>query len=84
MTYRLPAPFLALIFIALLGGCHTAKNLLPTSFIPPNLRPPAEDNATVLKQAQKKTAGCRAMLQQLCGFFLSDHPAVAATEVCSG
>ena len=54
MTYRLPALFLALIFIALLGGCHTAKNLLPASFIPPNLRPPAEDNATVLKQAQKK------------------------------
>ena len=40
--------------IALLGGCHTAKSLLPTTLIPPNLRAPAQDSGTALKQAQKK------------------------------
>jgi maltose operon protein len=39
---------------ALLAGCHTAKELMPSTFIPPNLRPPTDDNGAMLKQAQKK------------------------------
>jgi maltose operon protein len=54
MTYRLPALFLALISIALLGGCHTAKSLIPDTLIPPNLRPPAANSGDALKLAQKK------------------------------
>ncbi len=53
MTYRLPALSIALTCIALLSGCHTA-NLIPPALIPPNLRPPAEDNGAALKLAQKK------------------------------
>ncbi|WP_158885651.1 MalM family protein [Rhodanobacter sp. L36] len=38
-----------LAFAVLLGGCHTAKIL-----IPPNLRPPSENSGDNLKQAAKK------------------------------
>jgi len=54
MTYRLPALSLVLLCLALLGGCHTAKSLLPSTFIPPNLKPPAEDDGAALKKAQQK------------------------------
>lgn len=54
MTYRLPALFSALICVALMGGCHTAKSLLPSTFVPPNLRAPAKDDGQALKQAQQK------------------------------
>lgn len=40
--------------MAMLAGCHVAKKLIPDTFIPPNLRPPAEDNGAALKQAKKK------------------------------
>lgn len=40
--------------MALLGGCHTAKSLIPDALIPPNLRPPSEKSGDALKLAQKK------------------------------
>jgi maltose operon protein len=49
MSDRLPATLCALILTAALGGCHTAKVL-----IPPNLRAPAQDNASALKLAQQR------------------------------
>lgn len=49
MPYRLPAIAAALIWAALLGGCQTAKVL-----IPPNLRPPAEDDGAALKLARQR------------------------------
>jgi hypothetical protein len=39
----------ALILTALLGGCHSARVL-----IPPNLRPPSEDSGDALKLARKE------------------------------
>jgi maltose operon protein len=54
MTYRLPALSFALICMAVLGGCHTAKSLIPDTLIPPNLRPPAANSGDALKLAQKK------------------------------
>lgn len=38
---------------ALLAGCHTVKNLVPTSLVPPNLRPP-ENTSDPLKEAQQR------------------------------
>ncbi|HEV2680401.1 MAG TPA: MalM family protein [Rhodanobacter sp.] len=49
MSYRFPATVAVLALAVLLAGCHSAKVL-----IPPNLRPPAEDNGKVLKQAQQQ------------------------------
>jgi hypothetical protein len=49
MLHRFPTIAAALVFIALLGGCHSAKVLLP-----PNLRPPAEDTAVAMKAAQQQ------------------------------
>ena len=49
MSYRSPATVAALALALLLSGCHNAKVL-----IPPNLRPPAEDSANALKQAQQQ------------------------------
>jgi hypothetical protein len=49
MSPRLAAVATALLFAALLAGCHSAKVL-----IPPNLRPPAEDNGKALKLAQQR------------------------------
>ncbi len=49
MSHRLTALAAALIGAALLGGCHTAKVL-----IPPNLRPPAEDDGAALKLAEQR------------------------------
>lgn len=39
--------------MALLSGCHTAKQFLPSTLIPPNLRAP-EDNGAALKLAKQK------------------------------
>jgi len=47
MPLRLPAIAAALAFAVLLGGCHSAKVLLP-----PNLRPPSENTGDALKLAQ--------------------------------
>ncbi|CAM0998209.1 Maltose operon substrate-binding protein (MalM) [Rhodanobacter sp. Root179] len=47
MQLRLPALIATLFFSVLLGGCHTAKSLLP-----PNLRPPSENTGDALKLAQ--------------------------------
>jgi len=47
MSLRLPAIAAVLAIAALLGGCHTAKALLP-----PNLRPPSENTGDALKLAQ--------------------------------
>ncbi|WP_343850519.1 MalM family protein [Rhodanobacter soli] len=47
MSLRLPAIAAMLALAALLGGCHTAKALLP-----PNLRPPSENTGDALKLAQ--------------------------------
>ncbi|OOG57332.1 MalM family protein [Rhodanobacter sp. C03] len=49
MSHRFPTILAALAFSVLLGGCHTAKVL-----IPPNLRPPEEDNGKALKLAQQQ------------------------------
>lgn len=49
MPHRLATTIAALAFAVLLGGCHTAKIL-----IPPNLRPPSEDSMDGLKQATQK------------------------------
>ena len=49
MSYRSPATIVALALVLLLAGCHSAKIL-----IPPNLRPPAEDSASTLKQARQQ------------------------------
>ena len=49
MSHRLPVLAAALITVALLGGCQTAKVL-----IPPNLRPPAEDDGAALKLAEQR------------------------------
>jgi maltose operon periplasmic protein len=48
MSYRFPS-VAALALTVLLAGCHSAKVL-----IPPNLRPPAENPASALKQAQQQ------------------------------
>lgn len=53
MIYRIPALSVALVAVALLGGCHTAKRFLPTTLVPPNLRAP-EDNGAALKLAKQK------------------------------
>ena len=53
MMYRLPVLSAALIALALLAGCHTAKRFLPSTLIPPNLRAP-EDNGAALKLARQK------------------------------
>jgi hypothetical protein len=47
MPFRHATAIAALSIAVLLGGCHTAKVL-----IPPNLRPPSEDAFDGLKQAQ--------------------------------
>lgn len=47
MSLRFPAIAAVLAIAALLGGCHTAKALLP-----PNLRPPSENTGDALKLAQ--------------------------------
>jgi hypothetical protein len=47
MPLRLPAIAAVLALAALLGGCHSAKVLLP-----PNLRPPSENTGDALKLAQ--------------------------------
>jgi hypothetical protein len=47
MSLRLPAIAAVLALATLLGGCHTAKALLP-----PNLRPPSENTGDALKLAQ--------------------------------
>ncbi|MFI4959521.1 MAG: hypothetical protein ACHP7C_10230 [Lysobacterales bacterium] len=49
MSYRFPAIVAALVLTVVLGGCHSAK-----VFLPPNLRPPAEDSGDTLKQAQQQ------------------------------
>lgn len=49
MSHRFSTIAAALIATVLLGGCHSAKVL-----IPPNLRPPAEDSADVLKTAKQQ------------------------------
>lgn len=49
MSARLPATLAALLLTAVLGGCHTAKVL-----IPPNLRPPAENSAATLQLARQQ------------------------------
>jgi maltose operon protein len=49
MSHRLSTIIASLAFAVLLGGCHTAKIL-----IPPNLRPPSEDSADSMKLATKK------------------------------
>lgn len=48
MSYRFAA-IAALLLAVLLAGCHNAKVL-----IPPNLRPPAENSAGALRQAQQQ------------------------------
>ncbi|HEY8681633.1 MAG TPA: MalM family protein [Rhodanobacter sp.] len=48
MPYRFSTIVTTLAFAVLLSGCHSAKVL-----IPPNLRPPAEDNGAALKQARQ-------------------------------
>ncbi len=47
MSLRFPIAAIALLVATLLGGCHTAKALLP-----PNLRPPSENTGDALKLAQ--------------------------------
>jgi hypothetical protein len=47
MRLRYPAVLLTIVLIALLGGCHTVKKL-----VPPNLRPP-ENPSGQLDQAKK-------------------------------
>jgi len=49
MSLRLPASILALCLATMLGGCHGAKTLLP-----PNLRPPSENNGDALKLAREQ------------------------------
>ncbi|MEW9573067.1 MalM family protein [Rhodanobacter sp. Si-c] len=53
MKHRFPALFLALAAGVLLAGCHTVKDLVPTSLVPPNLRAPENSNDP-LKQAQQR------------------------------
>ena len=48
MSFRFIATLSTLILAVALGGCHTAKVL-----IPPNLRPPAQDAAGALKAARQ-------------------------------
>lgn len=49
MSHRLLTAAAALALAVLLAGCHNARVL-----IPPNLRPPAENPASALKQAQQQ------------------------------
>jgi hypothetical protein len=49
MSHRLLTAAAALVLAVLLAGCHNARVL-----IPPNLRPPAENPASALKQAQQQ------------------------------
>ncbi len=49
MSLRFPAIAAVLAITVLLGGCHTAKALLP-----PNLRPPSENTGDALKLAQSQ------------------------------
>ncbi|MEP6899380.1 MAG: MalM family protein [Rhodanobacter sp.] len=49
MSYRFPITIAALALSTLLGGCHTAKAL-----IPPNFRAPTVDTGDSLKQATKQ------------------------------
>jgi maltose operon periplasmic protein len=53
MKHRFPALFLAFATGTLLAGCHSVKSLVPTSLVPPNLRPP-ENNDDPLRQAQQR------------------------------
>src|SRR6185312_3922297 len=53
MTHRFPTLVLALAATLLLAGCHTVKDLVPTTLVPPNLRAP-ENTDDPLKQAQQR------------------------------
>lgn len=53
MNRRFPSLPLALAATLLLAGCHTVKDLVPTSLVPPNLRAP-DNTDDPLKQAQQR------------------------------
>lgn len=53
MTHRFPTLALTLAATLLLAGCHTVKDLVPTTLVPPNLRAP-ENTDDPLKQAQQR------------------------------
>lgn len=53
MKHRILALCLALAAGTLLAGCHTVKELVPASLVPPNLRPP-ENSDDQLKLAQQR------------------------------